>query len=95
MPATFHLLANPRNTTKCLPQVAIATVFRLGVLYSITVLFNGASGVGGGGCDSLTHVNLESCVNCIEQNKDMIVGVKIRLSCNATNNGKSEQEAYR
>ncbi|KAJ7378992.1 hypothetical protein OS493_018786 [Desmophyllum pertusum] len=51
--------------------------------------------VKGGECDSLNQVNSELCVECINQNRDMIVGVKVRLSASAANDGVNEKEAFR
>jgi predicted amidohydrolase len=34
-------------------------------------------------------------VECIEENRDAIVGIKIRLSESISNAGANEQEAYR
>jgi predicted amidohydrolase len=49
----------------------------------------------GGELDSLSHVQLDDCVKCIEENKDVIVGIKIRLSESISNAGVNEEEAYR
>lgn len=49
----------------------------------------------GGECDSLNQVDVEKCVECIAANRDMAVGVKIRLSADVQNDGANEQEAYR
>ena len=49
----------------------------------------------GGECDSLNQVNSELCTECINQNRDVIVGVKIRLSASAANDGANEEEAFR
>ena len=49
----------------------------------------------GGECDSLNQVNSKLCIDCINQNRDMIVGVKVRLSASAANNGANEEEAFR
>ena len=35
------------------------------------------------------------CLQCIEANRDMVIGVKLRLSTSIANNGKHEMEAYR
>ena len=35
------------------------------------------------------------CLQCIEANRDMVVGVKLRLSTGIANSGKHEMEAYR
>ena len=53
------------------------------------------SPVKGGECDSLNQVDVDWCTKCIEQNKDMIVGVKVRLSASAANDGANEDEAFR
>ena len=49
----------------------------------------------GGECDSLNQVDVAQCVSCINENKDMIVGVKVRLSSSVTNGGIFEAEVYR
>lgn len=51
--------------------------------------------VKGGECDSLNQVDPESCAKCIQENRDVAVGVKLRLSCSVTNDGEYEEEAYR
>ena len=35
------------------------------------------------------------CTECIKKNRDMIVGVKVRLSASAANDGINEEEAFR
>lgn len=49
----------------------------------------------GGECDSLNQVDAELCAECVSKNKDMIVGVKVRLSASAANDGANEEEAFR
>lgn len=49
----------------------------------------------GGECDSLNQVDVELCAECVSKNKDMIVGVKVRLSASAANDGANEEEAFR
>ena len=49
----------------------------------------------GGELDSLSDVDEELCLQCIEANRDMVVGVKLRLTSDIANNGKHEMEAYR
>ena len=39
-------------------------------------------------------MDLKNCVECIESNRDLIVGVKIRLSKSLADNGKNEAESY-
>ena len=40
---------------------------------------------------------MQNCVQnvCLSKNKDMIVGVKVRLSASAANDGANEEEAFR
>ncbi len=47
-----------------------------------------------GELDSLKLVNVQGCVDCIEANRDLIVGVKIRLSDSCADGGRNEGEAY-
>nr|XP_022339401.1 uncharacterized protein LOC111134562 [Crassostrea virginica] len=54
-----------------------------------------ASGAPGGELDSLNVVTVDDCAKCILENRDMIVGVKVRLSDSIADNGKNEAEAYR
>ncbi|XP_028402333.1 uncharacterized protein LOC114525284 [Dendronephthya gigantea] len=71
------------------------------VLAFLHITSHGLAGAGcsadaaGGELDSLNHLQLDECVKCIEDNKDVIVGIKIRLSESISNNGANEQEAYR
>ena len=51
--------------------------------------------VKGGECDSLNQVNSKLCTDCINENRDAIVGVKVRLSASAANDGANEEEAFR
>ena len=56
----------------------------------------GSTGGGGGGeLDSLNQVQVAPLVKVIEENRDMVVGIKVRLSADAAANGKNEEEAYR
>jgi dihydroorotase len=43
----------------------------------------------------VVQVQVEPLVRCIEANRDLVVGVKVRLSADAANDGKNELEAYR
>ena len=51
--------------------------------------------VKGGECDSLNQVDPDLCIKCINQNRDLIVGVKVRLSASVANDGANEEEAFR
>lgn len=53
------------------------------------------SSVKGGECDSLNQVDPDLCIKCINQNRDLIVGVKVRLSASVANDGANEEEAFR
>lgn len=56
----------------------------------------GCAGFGKGGeCDSLNQVDVDQCVSCVQENRDMVVGVKVRLAADITDNGRNEEEAYR
>jgi dihydroorotase len=48
-----------------------------------------------GELDSLKLVNVARCVECVELNRDVIVGVKVRLSASIGDDGRNEAEAYR
>ncbi|XP_032222352.1 deacetylase Oant_2987-like [Nematostella vectensis] len=50
---------------------------------------------GGGECDSLNQVDPAMCADCIASNRDITVGVKVRLSWHVSNNGANELESYR
>ncbi len=57
------------------------------------------SGLGGdsnmpGELDLMKFVNMEDCVDCIEVNRDVLVGVKIRLSNSIADNGRNEQASF-
>ena len=51
--------------------------------------------VKGGECDSLNQVDPDLCIKCINQNRDLIVGVKVRLSASVANDGANEEQAFR
>ncbi|KAH9513475.1 hypothetical protein Btru_033156 [Bulinus truncatus] len=49
----------------------------------------------GGECDSLNAIHVDDCIQAVNKNRDMVVGVKIRLGIPISNNGQNEEEAYR
>ena len=49
----------------------------------------------GGELDCLSDVDEKLCLQCIEANRDLVVGVKLRLTSDIANDGKHEVEAYR
>ena len=46
-------------------------------------------------CLLLHPPDSQACVDCIEANRDLIVGVKVRLDTNITDGGRTEFEVYR
>jgi dihydroorotase len=48
-----------------------------------------------GELDLLKLASVRGCVDCVEQNRDVLVGVKIRLSASIADEGRNEPEAYR
>jgi dihydroorotase len=57
------------------------------------------SGLGGdddvpGELDLIRLADVDRCVRCIEVNRDVVVGVKVRLSDSIADNGRNEHEAY-
>jgi len=48
-----------------------------------------------GELDLLKLANVRGCVDCVEENRDALVGVKIRLSASIADEGRNEAEAYR
>ena len=56
----------------------------------------GCTGSGTGGeLDSLNQCSVDHCVDAVCGNRDIVVGIKIRLSEDAADNGKNEAEAFR
>ncbi|XP_052760380.1 deacetylase Oant_2987-like isoform X2 [Mya arenaria] len=61
----------------------------------VTTVIDAGSSAGGGESDTLAILDEDSCVKCIQDNRDVIVGVKVRLSTDVCAMGKTEYEAYR
>ena len=40
-------------------------------------------------------MNVAQAVECVEKNRDMIVGIKVRLTADAANDGRNEAEGLR
>lgn len=80
----------------------ICEASRTRVLAFLNIACHGMAGAGcsgeefgvGGENDHLNALKLNACINCIEANRDLIVGVKVRLDVNITNNGRNEFEAF-
>lgn len=47
-----------------------------------------------GSNQAVSHLSVEDCVECVEANRDVIVGVKVLLSRWNSDNGKNERHAY-
>ena len=45
-----------------------------------------------GECDSLNQVLVDSCVECVRDNSHIAVGVKVRLSADARNEGATTED---
>ena len=83
----FRAYAAEVSTTRLL---AFLNISRAGLAFAA------ATGVEGGGeLESLKLVNAEACCDCIEANRDLLVGVKVRLSDSLADDGRNEPEAYR
>ncbi len=48
-----------------------------------------------GELEDLRHLNVPAAVRCIEANRDLILGVKLRLSANLAADGKNELQALK
>ncbi|MEX2581450.1 MAG: amidohydrolase/deacetylase family metallohydrolase [Verrucomicrobiales bacterium] len=86
--AGFRAFAAERFRTRLL---AFLHISRTGLSFA---------GLGGdnevpGELESLRFANARDCADCIEANRDLIVGVKIRLSDSIADGGRNEAEAYR
>ncbi|KAK7093998.1 deacetylase Oant_2987-like [Littorina saxatilis] len=49
----------------------------------------------GGEIDSLNQVDVDGCVTSVRDNRDFVVGIKLRISVAISDNGRNEPEAYR
>lgn len=43
----------------------------------------------------MNQLSKSKCIECIKENEDSIIGVKVRLSASVCNDGKNEQEAFK
>jgi dihydroorotase len=48
-----------------------------------------------GELEALKLISRDKCVDCINENEDILIGVKVRLSASIADNGRNESEAYR
>ncbi|KAK3104680.1 hypothetical protein FSP39_007611 [Pinctada imbricata] len=54
-----------------------------------------SAGAPGGEIDSLNSIRVKDCASCVQGNRDIVVGVKVRLSKTIADQGRNEEEAYR
>lgn len=54
-----------------------------------------SDGSSAGELDGRAFINAAACIECVEANRDLFVGVKVRLSRTIADDGKNEPEAYR
>lgn len=85
LPGLREFIAKP-STTRVLAFLNIA-------LHGLAAA--GCTGSGTGGeLDSLNQCSTELCVKAVQDNRDFVVGIKIRLSGDAANDGRNEPEAF-
>jgi len=48
----------------------------------------------GGELDNMAQVVVAPLIKCVEENRDVVVGIKIRLTSDIAANGKNEALAY-
>ncbi|XP_052760379.1 deacetylase Oant_2987-like isoform X1 [Mya arenaria] len=80
-----YVMERSKTRVKCLLHIAMHGLASAGL----------SAGAGGGESDTLAILDEDSCVKCIQDNRDVIVGVKVRLSTDVCAMGKTEYEAYR
>ncbi len=83
----FRHFAAERSQTRLL---AFLHISRAGLAFS-----SRTGGDDPGELETLKLVHTRDCIDCIESNRDLLVGVKIRLSSSIANDGRNEVEAYK
>ncbi len=84
----FRVFASQPSRTRLLAFLNISCA---GLAFALL----GGDRVTPGELDLLDLADLEGCVDCVNANRDLIVGIKIRLSESLANRGRNEAEAYR
>ena len=82
----FRHFASAQAKTRLL---AFLHISRAGLAFS-----SRTGGEDPGELETLKLVNARDCINCIEANRDLIVGVKIRLSSSIADDGRNEAIAF-
>ena len=85
--AGFRAFAAERFRTRLL---AFLNISRTGLTFA-----GPAGGDVPGELETLKLVSSRDCIDCIESNRDLLVGVKVRLSSTLADRGRNEPEAYR
>ncbi|XP_052254792.1 deacetylase EF_0837-like isoform X2 [Dreissena polymorpha] len=80
-----YVVERSKTRVKCLLHIALHGLAASGC----------SAGAGGGESDTLAVLDEDACAQCINYNRDVIVGVKVRLSLDVCNMGKTENEAFR
>jgi len=80
-----YIVEKSKTRVKCLLHIALHGLAASGC----------ARGAPGGESDTLAVLDEGACVKCIEANRDVIIGVKVRLSASVCAGGKTEIEAFR
>ena len=82
----FRHFASERCQTRLL---AFLHISRAGLAFS-----SRTGGDDPGELETLKLVHSQDCIDCVESNRDILVGVKIRLSSSIADEGRNEAEAY-
>jgi len=85
--AGFRAFAAERFRTRLL---AFVNISRAGLSFG-----GPAGGDVAGELETLKLVSSRDCIDCIEANRDLLVGVKVRLSDSLADEGRNEPEAFR
>ena len=82
----FRTYAAERCRTRLL---AFLHISRAGLAFS-----SRTGGDDPGELETMKLVHTQDCIDCIEANRDLLIGVKIRLSSSIADDGKNEAESY-
>lgn len=80
----------------------VSDVSQTRVLAFLNIACHGMAGAGcsgpdfgpGGENDHLNSLKLKPLIKCVQEHPDLIVGVKVRLDRNITDNGRTELEVF-
>ena len=83
----FRRFAVERSKTRLL---AFLNISRIGLAVG-----RSTDGDEPGELEAMKLISSDKCVECIRENEDILIGVKVRLSASIADNGCNESEAYR